>query len=81
MPTGSGVEDLVVANEVLDFTSALADCRDCLADAGEPALGQVFFQAADSVEHVVHAATGGFLHDRLQGFALAEGVEDRGDGA
>ncbi len=43
--------------------------------------GQVLLEAADAVEHVVHPAAGQLLHHRLEGLALAEGVEDRRDRA
>ena len=58
-----------------------ANLGDGLLDSAEPTCGQVRLEAADPVEHVVHAAAGGLLHDRLELLPLAERVEDRRDGA
>jgi hypothetical protein len=46
-----------------------------------PAGGHILLDAADAVEHVVHAPAGRLLHDGLQRLPLPERVEDGGDRA
>ncbi len=74
-------EDLVAGDQVLDVGEAAAHVGDGLAGAGHPALGDLLLQAAHAVEHVVHPPAGDLLHHGLEGLALAEGVEERGDRA
>ena len=55
--------------------------RTACLDPTEPAGGDVLLEATDTVEHVVHPAAGGLLHDGLELLALAERVEHRRDRA
>ncbi len=80
-PSGACLEDLVADDERLEVRQPAANRRHGIRDAVEPAGGEVLLQAAHAVEHVVHPAAGGLLHHRLELLALAERVEDRGDGA
>ena len=78
---GARGEDLVADDERLKVRHTPPHRRDRVLDAAQPALGQIVFQAADAIEHVVHPAAGDLLHDLLEFLALAEGVEDRSDRA
>ena len=78
---GPGEEDLVAHQHVSQVVHSPADLGDGVLDPSQPSRGEVGLESADPVEHVVHPAAGDLLHDGLQLLALAERVEDRGDGA
>ncbi len=78
---GAPPEDLVAEHQVVEDVHARAHRGDRLTRACGPAGRQVLLEAADAVEHVVHAPAGDLLHDVLEHLALAERVEHRRDPA
>ena len=80
-PAGARLEDLVAHDQRLELRHPAPDRVDRGAHASEPPGRHVLLEPTHPVEHVVHPPAGRLFHDRLQLLALAEGVEDRRDGA
>ena len=73
----TSTEDLVATHERIDVGPHTSSYDvDRIGRALQPTCRQIFLQAADAVEHVVHPPAGDLLHHGLEHFALTKRIED-----